>query len=62
MDLKRFPFYQRLVSLGLVRVTRHDGTMWWVGPRAAKEMEESGEAVVVKRFTQQQAKEMDEAE
>ena len=61
MDLTKFQFYQRLVSIGLVQIHRKDGTIWWVGRSAAEEQERLGEGTV-KVITMAQAKELDEAE
>jgi hypothetical protein len=60
MDL-RLPFYQQLLALGLVRVQRKDGSVWWVGQHSAEEQVLCGEATLLST-TLDQAKEMDEAE
>jgi hypothetical protein len=60
MDIANYPFYQKLLQLGLVRIQRKDGTFWWVGQNAAEDQVRLGEAKLV-LFTMEQARERDEA-
>jgi hypothetical protein len=60
MDIANYPFYQKLLELGLVRVQRTDGTFWWVGPICAEEQVRLGEAQLA-LLTMEQARERDES-